>query len=256
MNQKQSCKSQFNLQNELRTMIFSNVIMAMAVWCMGSAQAGTTLTIAGYEADPSADAYLQKDNIQRAFENEMSDFDGANDATCTALADGKAFWDSNDADKGGYLRSIPTYTGSGGSVSDEWAEYTTYYGSDNFHIQWVDKAFEQGLDPLTDYGLTPSGVGNGKADFYKAFINSDTSQQGVWYSGIKNCVGFEESVKKATSYVFQFGEIMQLLQHANDLVTGSNCIAQRLISPCVTAVQKWDAAVAIFVGSLEGTGAG
>merc|ERR1719157_275249 len=254
MNQKQSCKSQFNLQNELRTMIFSNVIMAMAVWCMGSAQAGTTLTIAGYEADPSADAYLQKDNIQRAFENEMSAFDGANDATCTALADGKAFWDSNDADKGGYLRSIPTYTGS---VSDEWAEYTEYYARDNFHIEWVDKAFEQGLDPSSNKGLAPSGAGNGKADFYHAFIKQGTpNEQGIFYSSNKNCVGFEESVKKATSYVFQFGEIMQLLQHANDVVTGSNCIAQRLISPCVTAVQKWDAAVAIFVGSLEGTGAG
>jgi len=169
-------------------MIFSNVIMAMAVWCMGCAQAATTLTIAGYEADPSADAYLQRDNIQKDFENLMSDTDGPLDATCTALADGKVFWDSNDPDKGKSLRDMPTYTGS---VSDEWAEYTEYYGSDDFHIDWVDKAFEQGLNPGTNVGLAPSGSGNGKADFYNAFINTDTSQQGVWYSGIKKCVGFE-----------------------------------------------------------------
>merc|ERR1719157_264922 len=258
MNQKQSCKSQFNLQNELRTMIFSNVIMAMAVWCMGSAQAGTTITIAGYEADPSADAYLQRDNIQKNFEAIMADNEGPLDATCEALQLGKNFWDSNDVDKGGYLKSLPTYTGS---ESDEWGEYTDYYGSSGFHIDWVDQAFLQGLNPGTNVGLAPQGAGNGKANFYAAFVNQNDGTAGAFYTPAengaqaKNCVGFEESVKKATSYVFQFGEIMQLLQNANDLVTNSNCIALVATTPCFDAVKKWDAAVAIFVGSLEGNGA-
>jgi len=241
-------------------MIFSNVIMAMAVWCMGSAQAGTTITIAGYEADPSADAYLQRDIIQKNFEAIMADNEGPLDATCEALQLGKDFWDSNDADKGGYLKSLPTYTGS---ESDEWGEYTDYYGSSNFHISWVDQAFLQGLNPGTDVGLAPQGTGNGKANFYAAFVNQDDGESGVFYSAAtssaqaKKCVGFEESVKKATSYVYQFGEIMQLLQNANDLVTNSNCIALRVQSPgsCLDAVKKWDAAVAIFVGSIEQTGA-
>jgi len=238
-------------------MIYSNAIMAVAVLCMGSAQAATTVTIAGYEADPSAQDYLDRDQIQKDFENELSDNDGFNDATCDALALGKVFWDSNDADKGKSLRDMPTYTGS---ESDEWAEYTEYYGSPDFHISWVNQAFQQGLNPGINAGLAPIGSGNGKADFYAAFVNQNDGTAGAIYpeaeatAAAKNCIGFEESIKKA-SYVFQFGEIMQLLQNANDLVTNSNCIALVATTPCFDAVKKWDAAVAIFVGSLEGNGA-
>jgi len=235
-------------------MMFSNAVMAVAVaiLCMGSAQAATTITIAGYEADPSAEDYLEKDLVQKSFENVLSDLDGPLDATCDQLALGKAFWESNDADKGKSLRDMPTYTGS---ESDEWAEYTDYYGSSDFHIDWVDQAFLQGLNPGTNVGLAPQGSGNGKADFHAAFVNQDDDTSGAIYSAAKNCIGFEESIKKATSYVFQFAEIMQLLQNAHDLVSNSNCIAQRITNPCPDAVKKWDAAVAIFVGSIEQTGA-
>jgi len=244
-------------------MIFSNAILAAAALFMGSAalfmgsaQADATIQIAGYYADSNVEAYLKRDLVQYNFERALSDNDGPLDATCEAMEDALDFWNSDDPDEGAYLRSIPTYTGT---ESDEWGEFTSYYGSKQFHIQWVDKAFQQGLNPGTNLGLAPLGAGNGKADFYAAFVNKigafpNLYESGVWVSGRKNCVGFEESIKKATSYVFQFGEIMQLLQAAYDSVN-SGCIGSKETGACFNAVQKWDAAVATFVGSMEGNGA-
>jgi len=243
-------------------MIFSNAIMAVAVLCMGAAHAQfnnvySTFRIAGYEADQSAIfPYIGRDFIQQSFEFIMSDNNGADSGTCDALQLAKDFWDSSDPNEGAYLRSMPTYTGS---ESDEWGEYTRYYGSSDFHITWVNVAFEQGLNATVNAGLAPQGPGNGKADFYAAFIDSQPTPntQGVWYPGNRNCIGFEESIKKTTSYVYQFGEIMQLLQHAYDFVNGgcSGCIEITCVNRCLKAVHLWDAAVCIFVGSLEGNGA-
>jgi len=181
-------------------------------------------------------------------------------ANCDDLREGKRFWDSSDPNEGAYLRSIPTYTGS---ESDEWGEYTNYYGSSDFHISWVDVAFEQGLNPKENEGIAPKGPGRGKADFFAAFIEKkkfiglfNTNTQGVWYNTNEQCIAFKESILRTTSYVYQFGEIMQLLQAAYDSVK-TGCLGSE-VNPnrvCFDAVQKWDAAVGIFVGSLEGNGA-
>jgi len=247
------CKSQFNLRNEFRKMIFS---LSVAVLCMGSAKA--TIQIAGYYADDPAQYYLGREWVQKQFDfilsaDQPESFDYA---TCDDLALGKVFWDSSDPDEGAYLRSIPTYTGS---ESDEWGEYTSYYGSSDFHISWVNKAFEQGLNPKDNAGIAPTGSGRGKADFFAAFIEKkkfigifNTNTQGVWYPANKQCVGFKESIRKTTSYVYQFGEIMQLLQAAYDSVD-AGCLGSKEnpADVCLNAVQKWDGAVGIFVGDIE-----
>jgi len=227
----------------------------MAALSFGSAQAQDPIQIAGYYADFTAKEYLEKDLVHKNFESVLIDNDGADAGTCAALLKGKNFWENNNSNKGAYLRSIPTYTGT---ESDEWGEYTSYYGSSDFHITWVNQAFRQGLNPTFNAGLSPLGSGNGKANFFAGYINkqANPNTQGVWYTGNKNCVGFHESIKKATTYVYQFGEIMQLLQAAYDSVK-TGCLGSE-VNPnlvCFDAVQKWDAAVGIFVGSLEGNGA-
>jgi len=249
-------------------MIFS---LTVAVLCMGSASAQPTqsIRIAGYHADEYARYYLEREYVQKNFDLIMSGdtpFDLADPstyyavsdyATCGDLREGKKFWDSSDPNEGAYLRSIPTYTGS---ESDEWREYTRYYGSSDFHISWVDVAFEQGLNPKENEGIAPKGPGRGKADFFAAFIEKkkkfigifNTNTQGVWYSTNEQCIGFKESILRTTSYVYQFGEIMQLLQAAYDSVD-AGCLGSKKnpADICLDAVQKWDGAVGMFVGDIE-----
>merc|ERR1719254_83952 len=118
---------------------------------------------------------------------------------------------------GQYFQTIPTYTGS---KSDTYKEYTNYYGKDNF---------------------------------FDAFGSS-----GVATTGSGACVGYEEVVKKGLSYTGTVAELLQLGQRARDAAAGG-CIAQPSesnTSPCTEAIEYWDGAAAIYVGSLEGTDGG
>jgi len=64
-----------------------------------------------------------------------------------------------------------------------------------------------------------------------------------------------EVAKKATAYTFNFIEMVQLMQKAIDEVDINNCIYNSGIgvASCSTAMEAWEAAVAIYVGSLEGS---
>jgi len=257
--------SKFDLKEAIRKMILSIARMVIAILAVASSAQAQTGYIAGYYAGENVDTYLEGDKVQKDLEDILGDKGNVVTAcnpdpltpdkgSCCALGKAKDWWDSSLVTEGQYLRNMPTYPLP---RSDEWNEFTAYYGCPNFHIEWVNQAFAQGLaptGPIANVGLAPQCGTNGKADFYHAFINQDADEQGVWFTPPSNCVGFEESIKKATSFVFQFGEIMQLLQKAYDEV-GGNCIAQSVSLPCFNAVAAWDAAVAVFVGSLEANGA-
>jgi len=193
------------------------VVLALATATTAQAQTGL---IAGYQPRTDVDSYLERDLVQKEFETILGS------ESCASFAAGKTWYQGSDGD---YLRSIPTNTSP---QAAEYKEYVNWAGnSKNFHKQWVTAALNKGA----------VAQGEMVADFGTAFPN-DPFQSG-------ECVGFEESTKKATSYVFNFIETVQLMEQA--IKSAKNgCVDQQV--DCDTALQFWDAAVAIFVGSLEG----
>jgi len=224
--------------------IFSVLVMATAMTSFSRAQQQqqqqTFPPIAGYQPRTDVSDYLTKDLIQKEFEDVMFS------ETCAAFDRGKAFWYDNSETKGGYLRSLPTYRDT---VSDEWNEFVEYTGRDDFHIQWVDRAFAR--------YRTPNFL-RGNANWKKAFGGPSEEGKNIGVMDIEHpgtesdidgpCVAYEESVKKATAFTFNLLECMQLLQKAIDLAP--TCVAQS--NGCKDTILAWDAAVAIYVGSLEG----
>jgi len=208
-------------------MYFSRLVVLALATATAQAQVLTPGSIAGYHAVTEVDSYLERDLVQKAFELVMGD------QSCPAIDDGKAFYNGSGGD---YLRSIPTYGNNNNEIqSAEYKEYIKWAGnnpnSEDFHNQWVDAAFDK----------TTVSKGEMVADFGTAFPN-DSFQSG-------ECVGFQESIKKATSYVYNFIETVQLMEASIQSAKGG-CIDQQV--DCDTALQFWDASVAIFVGSLEG----
>jgi len=201
-------------------------IVALALASATAQAADTPGLIAGYHALTDVDSYLNRDLIQKELERIMEDEE------CNSFADGKTYYNGG----GAYLDSIPTYSLV---QSAEYKEYIKWAGGNsNFHKQWVKKAFNK----------INLSLGDMKADF----TNGTAFPNDPFDSG--QCVGFEESVKKATSYVYNFIEVVQLMQASIESAKGADplppCIYQQ--DSCKTAVKYWDAAVAIYVGSIEG----
>ena len=94
--------------------------------------------------------------MQKNFENELSE-----QCDASGLPDfnnlGENFWDSLSTSEGAYFKSIPTYGQSvGETISDEWNEYILYTGQDDWHVEWVQEAFDKWQ---TNY---PTNRGNGR----------------------------------------------------------------------------------------------
>jgi len=182
--------------------------------------------IAGYLPRTDVTEYLEKDLIQK----ELEDLIG--DETCESFALASDFYNSGP---GEYWKDIPTKTTS---ISGPYDEMQTYYGKDDFLQIWIDKAIKK----------TKTNYKRGNANFKDAF---DPPTVPTPTSG--KCVGYEEVLKKVLAYGSTLVEVYQLMQEAIDLAKGG-CWWQR--DGCEDAVEHWDAAVAIYVGSLEGQAGG
>jgi len=178
--------------------------------------------IAGYLPRTNVTEFLEKDLIQK----ELEDLIG--DETCESFALAKDFVNKG---KGQYFLTIPTKTTS---ISGPYDEMQKYYGKDDFMTIWIDKAIKK----------TKTNFKRGNANFKEAFIppTVPTPDSG-------QCVGFEEVLKKGLSYGSTLIEMYQLMQEAIDLAH-EGCWWQK--NNCTDAVRHWDAAAAIYVGSLEG----
>jgi len=201
--------------------MFSSLAIATLALASGAAQA-QTITVAGYQAKTAtAIDYAEKDLIQKTLEDIMGNEE------CDTFDDGKAYYNG----AGSYLQTIPTYTGT---ISAEYNEYIQWAGGEpNFHKIWVDGAFDK----------TIVAEGEMTADF----TNGTAFPRDPFGSG--QCVGFEECVKKASSYVYGFIEVVQLMQAAIDSAEGG-CNFQK--NGCEDALEFWDGAAATYVGSIEG----
>jgi len=201
--------------------MFSSLAIATVALASGVAQAQPPL-IAGYQAKTDITAlYLDKDQIQEELENIMGDEE------CNSFDAGKVYYNG----AGSYLQTIPTYTGT---ISAEYNEYIQWAGGEqDFHKIWVDGAFDK----------TVVSEGEMTADF----TNGTAFPRDPFGSG--QCVGFEECVKKASSYVYNFIEVVQLMQAAIDSAEGG-CNFQK--NGCTDALEFWDGAAVTYVGSLEG----
>lgn len=158
------------------------------------------------------------------------------DEECNSFQAGRTYYNQG----GAYLKTIPTYgLGQGETESAEFKEYTKWANNkDDFHLKWVRKAFDK--DPLpSGYGqLSLPGAGFENNVVFPRDFNTDGE-----------CVGFEECVKKVTSYVYNFIEVVQLLQGA---IEGAKDGCVYIQDGCEDVVRFWDGAAAIYVGSLEG----
>merc|ERR1712176_697019 len=160
-------------------------------------------------------------------QKELEDLIG--DETCDSFALAKDFYNNG---AGQYWKTIPTKTTS---ISKPYGEMLDYYGKDNFMQIWIDKAIKK----------TKTNFKRGNANFKEVFeppTVPDPVNDGL-------CVGYEEVLKKVLSYGSTLIEMYQLMQEAIDLAH-DGCWWQK--NDCEDAVQHWDAAVAIYVGSLEG----
>jgi len=199
-----------------------------------------TQTIAGYVTSTDVEDYLNNDIVQGNFETFVG-------KSCAALAEGQVFWNNDPG--GTYLKSRPTYTGT---MTPEVQELIRYYGTRDYVNSWVDKAFAQSQ---TTADLGETDYNNGNADFFTAFTTSDViTTQGNQVEVGKECIGYQESIKKVVAYTGGFTEIMQQMQSSADKIN-AGCLAQSATNSCMDAVMSWDAAVAVFVGSKEENGA-
>jgi hypothetical protein len=197
------------------------IFKALALLSLCSPAAAQFPAIAGYLPRSNATEYLVKDLIQK----ELEDLIG--DETCVSFDLADDFYNNGD---GRYFSEIPTYQGS---ESESYKEYTKYYGKDDFVNIWAKNAIKKTKTKFT----------RGNADFAAAFPTNTT--------GAGDCVGFEEVLKKGLSYTGTIAELLQLGQKAYDEAL-NGCSAQPP-NTCVNAIEAWDGAVAIYVGSLEGT---
>lgn len=219
-------------------MMFKNIaFLALATASAVEAQTGL---MAGLYLRSDVDDFKVKDLVQNELEKIMENEE------CDTFDEGKKFyfasaqtlnsnpsWINDFPNGGGYLLTIPTYgLGNGEKKSEEFVEYTKWTGNNNnFHKQWVNAAFKK-LDYSS--GELKADLTNGTAFPYDPF---DSGQ----------CVGYEEVVKKVTSYVYNFIEAMQLCQKAIELAK-DGCPTD----DCSDVVENWEAAAAIYIGSLEG----
>jgi len=149
---------------------------------------------------------------------------GIGDESCESFERAQGIYDGI----GAYWSTIPTYRDS---ESDSYNEYSKYYGKDDWVDIWASKAIKK----------TRTNYKRGNANFGEAFPNNT--------AGSGECVGFEEVLKKGLSYTAQVAELLQLGQKARDEAEGG-CRYQR--DGCELAIRAWDAAAAVYVGSLEG----
>jgi len=185
--------------------------------------------IAGYQSRTNVQDFLNKDLIQKTLE------DAIGDEECASFDSfAKDFYDNG---AGQYWKTIPTYDGT---ISAEYEEMTKYYNKPDFIQKWIDAALRKKKTQFT----------RGNQNFGLAFPNNVGTDGG--------CVGFEEVLKKGISYTSTLAEMYQLMQKAidaaNGTLTGTPCRAQ--VNGCQDAILNWDAAVAIYVGSLEGVDGG
>jgi len=219
-------------------MMFNNI--AFLALTTASAVEAQTGFMAGLYLRTDVDSYKVKDLVQKQLEDIMGDEE------CDSFELGRKFyfklgtgsnpdWLADFPDGGKYLGSIPTYgLGTGESKPAAFNEYTAWAGkNNNFHKQWVNAAFTK-----KNYES-----GSMKADF----TNGTAFPNDPFGSG--QCVGFEESVKKVTSYTYNFIEIAALQEQAIEEAK-AGCIAQQ--TGCQTAMEYWEGAAAIYIGSLEG----
>lgn len=177
--------------------------------------------------------YLEKDLIQYELENIMED------ESCPAVALGNDYYTFGAGSS--HFASIPTQTLP---ISAEWNEYRKFTGDGDMHHTWVRGAFDK-----TDLSNTWDRFG---PNFATAYPNNICSGEG-------GCVGQEASVTTATSYLFGYIEIMQLMEKAISVARqGQGCNPQfdtlNNFPICMDGVELWDAAAATFVGSLSKTG--
>jgi hypothetical protein len=214
----------------------SRTIIAILVTAYPARATSTPGLIAGYQSETNVDTYLLKDLIQRNFEMIMED------ETCAALDAGKSYWLNNISPEimGGYFRSLPTWGQfPGQGVSNEWNELREYYNDDDYQVLWVKKALNRKKTTYNPRGNADWGQG-----FGPEFLEGNSLEVGDG-----QCVGYEESVKKATAYTFAYIESVQLMEKAIDKVE-DGCIYNN--NQCPDALEAWDASVAIFAGSKEG----
>lgn len=148
--------------------------------------------------------------------------DGIGDETCESFELAQDLYDA------GNWATIPTYKAT---ESDSYNEYSKFYGKDDWVDIWASKAIQK---KRTNYK-------RGNADFAAAFPNVPNTDG--------ECVGFEEVLKKGLSYTAQVAEMLQLGQKARDDAEGG-CQFKR--DGCPDAIEAWDGAAAVYVGSLEG----
>jgi len=218
--------------------MFKNIVfMALASASAVEAQTGF---MAGLYLRTDVDDYKFKDLVQKELEDIMGDEE------CDSFELGRKFyfklgansnpsWLADFPDGGQYLASIPTWgLGNGETKSASFNEYTAFAGKNNaFHKQWTNAAF----------GKKPYASGSLVADFTNATAFPFDP------FGAGQCVGFEEVVKKVTGYVYNFIEISQLQERAIEEAK-DGCIAQQ--NGCQTAMEYWEGAAALYIGSLEG----
>jgi len=196
---------------------------AVAVLILAHGAAAELQTIAGYKTRTDVQDYLEKDLIQKELE------DAIGDETCESFAFARGWYTSGS---GVYWQGIPTYTDN---ISTEYFEMTKFYKKDNFLQRWIDGAVRR----------KKTTFGQGNHNFGLVFNNLASTEI---------CVGFEEVLKKGTAYTGTLIEMYQLMQKAIDAadgtLNGTPCINQK--DGCEDAIHAWDAAVAIYVGSIEG----
>lgn len=205
----------------------------------GSAAAQDSV-IAGYLARSDATDHLEIDLIQKELETLIGNED------CTNFTLAGPFYDgTSGSGLGDYFSTVPTYGLGGGEqlavVSKEFTKYYDWEGDD-----------ESPADRFTDHWARRA-IAQGKTKFARGNANFGSGTNGAFPKNVnpgKECIGFEESLKKSLSYTATLYESYQLAQKAIDLAVGG-CSEQ--LTNCTDAVDAWDSAVAIYVGSLEGT---
>jgi len=164
------------------------------------------------------------------------------------MLEAEAYYNGNGGGgKGFYLQTIPEYRGSmHPGVVESWK----YFDTREWLNEWNKKAFDKSW---TDY---PSGRGN--ANFTAGFggPGNEGLDDPVAVSKGKLCVGYQESIKKVLSYVSTVVQSLQYMQEAIDRVD-EGCLFYKTIDTnqpetfCQDAINAWDKAVAVYVGSLE-----
>lgn len=186
------------------------------------------LRLAGYiTRSEDVTESLERDLIVK----ELEDLIG--DGSCASFDLAGDFYEGNlGSGDGDYFSTIPTYgLGPGESLATVTKEYTKYYGTDDFVDVWARKAIAKKRTTFR----------RGNANFEGAFPSNHT--------GFGGCVGFEEALSKGLAYTGAIYELSQQCQKAIDAAKGG-CRFQQ--NGCTDAIDAWDSAVAVYVGSVQG----